>query len=85
MCLRLVVFVIDGVSVGQHAPMQDSRNQNPAALLPIENDVLSMLMTSQARANVITGSAHYGIVRKDLAASLKLAEVLGGLVAPPFL
>jgi len=38
--------------------MQDSRNQNATALLAVEYDVLTMLMTSQVAANVVTGSSY---------------------------
>ena len=73
------------MSVGQHAPVQDSRNQNASAPLPVEYDVLAMLMTSQAGANVITGPADCRIVRKHLAASLQLAKVTSGLVCAPLM
>jgi hypothetical protein len=46
-------LVVDGVSIGQHALMQDARNQDAAALLAIEHDVHAMLMTAQAKPNVI--------------------------------
>jgi len=42
---RFVVLVVDGMSIGQHALMQDARNQNATTLRPIEQDVLAMLMT----------------------------------------
>src|SRR5215469_4458257 len=51
--LRLVVLIVDGVSFGQHALMQDARNKNAATLLAVEHDVSAMLMTAQAGANVI--------------------------------
>ena len=52
--LRLVVLIVDGVSIGQHALMQDARNENATTLLAVEHDVLSMLMAVQAGANVTT-------------------------------
>jgi hypothetical protein len=73
------------MSAGQHASMQDSRNQNATAPLPVEYDVLTMLMTSQAGANVITGPADCRILRKNLAASLKVAKVTNGLVRAPLM
>jgi len=65
--------------------MQDSRNQNATALLAVEYDVLTMLMTSQAGANVVTGPADCRIIRKHLTASLKLSEVPRGLVPAPLM
>jgi hypothetical protein len=55
--LRLVVLIVFDVSIGQHALMQYSRNQNASALLTVKHDVLAMLQTTQARANLITESA----------------------------
>jgi hypothetical protein len=34
--------------------MQDTRNENASALLAVKHDVLGMLQTVQARANVMT-------------------------------
>jgi hypothetical protein len=65
--------------------MQDSRNQNATALLAVEYDVLTMLMTSQTWANVVTESAYCRTIRKDLTASLKLSEVPRGLVPAPLM
>jgi hypothetical protein len=45
--LRLVVLI---VSIGQHALMQDAKNQNTTTLLAEEYDVLAMLMRAHARA-----------------------------------
>jgi len=81
--LLLVVFVIDAVSLGQHALMQDSRNQNTTLLKAVEYDVLAMLMSSQGRANVLAQPAQCRIVRKHLATSLKLADVPRGLGLAP--
>ena len=55
--LRFFVLIIDDMSIGQHALMQDTRNQNASALLAVKHDVLGMLQTVQTRANVITKSA----------------------------
>jgi len=55
--LRLVVLIVDGVSIREHALMQDARDENAATLLAAEYDVLAMLMTAQSRANVIAKSA----------------------------
>ena len=65
--------------------MQDARNQNTTAPQSIEYNALTMLMTSQAGANVITGPADCRILRKDLAASLKVAKVTNGLVRAPLM
>jgi len=52
-----VVLIVHDMSIGKHALMQDARKQNTSTLLPIEQDVLAMLMTAQARTNFITESA----------------------------
>jgi hypothetical protein len=52
--LLLFVFTVDGVSVGQHALMQDARNHNATALRAVKQNVRARLMTVQAGANVIT-------------------------------
>jgi hypothetical protein len=82
--LRLVLWFVDGMSIGQHALMQDARNQNTPTLPPIEQDVPAMLMAAQARANLIAESAQRGIAGKRLATSLKLADVTDGLGSAPF-
>jgi hypothetical protein len=55
--LWLVVLSVFDVSIWQYALMQYSRNQNASALLTVKHDVLAMLQTTQARANLITESA----------------------------
>jgi hypothetical protein len=55
--LRLVVLIVFDLPIGQHALMQYSRNQYASALLTVKHDVLAMLQTTQARANLITESA----------------------------
>ena len=55
--LLLVGFTVDGVSIGQHALMQNTRNYNATALPAVKQNVRAMLMTVQARANVIAESA----------------------------
>ena len=81
----LIVLIVDGVPVGQHALMQDARNQNTITLLTVEQHMLAMLMTPQAGANVITESPQRRIVGKRLATIFKLADVTGGLGFTPFL
>jgi len=77
-------LIVDGVSTGQHALMQNARNQNTPAPLAVEYDVPAMLMTAQTGANLITRSAQRRILDKHLAANLKLADVAGGLDLAPF-
>jgi hypothetical protein len=54
--LLLVVPIVDGVSIGQHALMQNARNHNATALRAVKHNVPAMLMTVQAGANLITES-----------------------------
>jgi hypothetical protein len=83
--LLLVVFIIDSVSIGQHALMQYARNHNATALRAVKHNVRAMLMTVQAGANVINESAKRQIVRKGLATNFKFAYVAGGLGLAPFM
>jgi len=39
-------LIFDGVSIGQHALMQNARNHNTAANLTIKHDVLAVLQTA---------------------------------------
>ena len=78
-----VVLVVEGVSIGQHALMQDARNQNATTLLSVKHHVLAVLQAPQARTNVVTEPAQRRIVSKHLATNLKLAEVTGSLGAAP--
>ena len=45
------------VPIGEHALMQDARNQYAFTLLAIKYNVLAVFQTAQARSNVITRSA----------------------------
>jgi hypothetical protein len=63
--------------------MQDTRNENAAVLLTIENDVSAMLVPTQARGYLVATPAQPRIVSQGLTASLKLAEVPGSLGSPP--
>src|ERR1035437_6448375 len=82
--LCLGVLIVDGVSIGQHALMQDARNQDAAALLAVEHDVHAMLMTAQAKPNVIAEPAERWIEGQRLATRFQFAEVTGGLGFAPF-
>ena len=55
--LRFAFLIVDGVSIGQHALMQNARKQNAPALLAVEQHMLTMLQTAQTRANVVTEPA----------------------------
>ena len=53
-----MVLVVNGLSFGQHALVQDADNEDTAGLLqPVEHDVLALFHAAQAWTNVITGSA----------------------------
>ncbi len=64
--------------------MQDAGNQNAATFIPVEEDVLGMLMTAQAGTNVITDAASCRVVGKLLATNLKFVDVAGSLGFAPF-
>jgi hypothetical protein len=83
--LRFVVFSVEGMSTGQHALMQDSRNQNTTAPLSVEYDMPAMLMPAQTRTNVFAKPAQRRIASQGMATGLKLADVAGGLGLAPFM
>ena len=45
------------MALGQHTLVQDTRNQNAAAFLPVENDVAAVLKTLKSRADFIAEAA----------------------------
>jgi hypothetical protein len=53
----LVVLIVENVLFREHTLMQDAGNEGASTLLPVEQDLFAMLMTAQARANVITDAA----------------------------
>jgi len=54
---KLFGWIVDDVSIGQHALMQDARDQNTATFLAIKYDVPPMFHAVQARTNIIAGPA----------------------------
>jgi len=80
--LRLVFFVVDGVSFGQHALMQNARNENTGTL-QVKHNVPFMLQATQPRKNMVTDSTKVWIGGKDVATSLDLVLVTGGLYFTP--
>jgi hypothetical protein len=44
------------VSIGQHALMEDTRNDNTRAFWAVKHNMLAMLKTMQARPNITTNS-----------------------------
>jgi len=54
--LWLLVLIVEGVSFRQHTLMQDAGNEDASMLAPVEEDVLAMLVTAQAGANVIANA-----------------------------
>ncbi|MGA7684398.1 MAG: hypothetical protein WCC32_03050 [Terriglobales bacterium] len=51
---RSVVCLADSVAFWQHPFMKDTGDQDSAALPPVEQNMLAMLMTMQAGTDVIT-------------------------------
>ena len=49
-------MIVEGVSFRQHTLMQDAGNEDASMLSPVEEDVLAMLVTAQAGANVIANA-----------------------------
>lgn len=54
--LWLLVLIVEGVSFRQHTLTQDAGNEDASMLSPVEEDVLAMLVTAQAGANVIANA-----------------------------
>jgi hypothetical protein len=82
--LPLVVLIVEGVSFWKHPLMEDARNQNAATFHPVKQDMLAMLTTAQAGANVIADAAQSWVVGKLLATILKLVDIAGSLDFSPF-
>src|SRR6266404_1932758 len=55
--LQLVFFVVDGVSFGQHALMQNATNENAIRLLQVKHNVPFILHATQTRKNMVADSA----------------------------
>jgi hypothetical protein len=81
--LRPDVSVVDDVSFGQHALMQDAGNQNASGVLAIEHNVPTDLHTTQAGANIIAGPTQRRIVSQHLATRLQITDVADGLALTP--
>src|ERR1019366_187640 len=78
-----VLRVVNSVSFGQHALVQDAGNQKASGVLAVEHDVPANLYTTQARANIIASPTQRRIVRQHLAACLQITDVAEGLVLTP--
>lgn len=63
--------------------MQDAGDDNVVALLPIEHDMLSVLVPAQTWQNVLAGSAQRWSVRQHLTTRLKVVDVGYGLSFAP--
>lgn len=75
--------LVDGVSSGQHALMQNTGNQNAAGLITIKHHVPAMLHATQAGTNIVTGSAQCGVIGKHLTTRLKIFNVARSLILAP--
>jgi hypothetical protein len=83
MRLRLVVFVFDGMPIGQHALMQNTNNQDAAGFAePVEDNMLAMFYPTQPWSNFITRPTERGIVDKHSAKGRELAQVTASLITP---
>jgi hypothetical protein len=78
-----LVCVVDRVSFGQHAFMQDAGNENASGLTSEKDDVLALFHAAQADANVVTGASRRRVVGQPLATAFKLVNVADGLREAP--
>jgi hypothetical protein len=62
-----VVFVVDALSFGQHALMQDAGNQNAAGRLAVKDNVSVVLHSSKSGTNIVTHPAQRWVISKHLA------------------
>jgi hypothetical protein len=62
----LVVIVVDFVSFGKHALVQDARNHNSFLVLAIKHNMPAALHSAQAGTDVITASTQRGIISQHL-------------------
>jgi len=81
--LRPVVFIVDGLSFGQHALVQDAGNQNASGVLAVKDNVPAALHPAKAGTNMVTRPAQRGMIGKHLATRLKIVDVTEGLVFAP--
>jgi hypothetical protein len=77
------VVIVDGVSFGKHALVQDAGNQNASGVLSVKHDMPSAFHPTEAGTNIVTRSPQRGIIGKHLAAGLKIINVTDGLVFAP--
>jgi hypothetical protein len=58
------------VSSWQHALVQDTNNSNSSRLLPVEEDVFTLVHSTQPGTYFVVGSAQQGVARNKPAAFL---------------
>jgi hypothetical protein len=81
--LQWPLVIVNSVSFGKHALVQDARNQNASGVLSVKHDMLAALHPTEAGTNIVTRSAQRGIIGKQLATGLKIINVTDGLVFAP--
>jgi hypothetical protein len=77
------VVIVDGVSFGKHALVEDARNQNSAGLLAIKHNMPAALHSAQAGTNFLAASTKGGIVRQLPATCFKIIDVTDRLSFAP--
>ena len=78
-----IVSIDERVFFGEHALVQDARNQNAAAMPAIKYDVHPVLEAMQTGANIFAQPAEGRIVCERLATNLQFAQVSSGLRFAP--
>jgi len=77
------IFIIDSLSLRQHALMQDTTNQNASRLVPVEHNMPAVFHTMETSANVISRPPQCRVIGEHLAARLKVVDVSNGLPLAP--
>jgi hypothetical protein len=80
---QIGVIIVDFVSFGKRALVQDARNQNPAGGIAIIHNMAAALHSAQTWADVITASTRSRISSQHLATLFKFADVTNGLLFAP--
>jgi len=81
--LRPDVLIIDGLFLGQHALMQNTRNQNAFTFPAVEHNMPAAFHATQTRANVVIRTPQRRVVGEHLTTCLKLVDVSIGLCFAP--
>lgn len=82
-CLLASPLLLNVLSFGQHALVENSRYYNALTCDPVEQNMPPVLHAPQAGPNLIAGAAQFWILSKLLTACFKGADIMDGLIFTP--